>query len=84
MTPALVHLFLPPYSPCIVHKSVTTAATFDTDKPQEPKVHIKKVMIHLHDLVRLVKWERFEACPYTGCGKLTSFFEYEMPYEKGS
>jgi hypothetical protein len=21
---------------------------------------------------------------YTGCGKLTSFFEYEMPYEKGS
>jgi hypothetical protein len=20
----------------------------------------------------------------TGCGKLTSFFEYEMPYEKGS
>jgi hypothetical protein len=21
---------------------------------------------------------------YTGCGNLTSFFEYEMPYEKGS
>jgi hypothetical protein len=21
---------------------------------------------------------------HTGCGKLTSFFEYEMPYEKGS
>jgi hypothetical protein len=21
---------------------------------------------------------------YTGCGKLTSFFEYEMPYKKGS
>jgi hypothetical protein len=21
---------------------------------------------------------------YTGCGKLTSFFEYEMPYEKRS
>jgi hypothetical protein len=21
---------------------------------------------------------------YTECGKLTSFFEYEMPYEKGS
>jgi hypothetical protein len=21
--------------------------------------------------------------PNTGCGKLTSFFEYEMPYEKG-
>jgi hypothetical protein len=20
----------------------------------------------------------------TGCGKLTSFFEYEMPFEKGS
>jgi hypothetical protein len=20
----------------------------------------------------------------TGCGKLTSFFEYEMPYKKGS
>jgi hypothetical protein len=20
--------------------------------------------------------------PYTGCGKLTSFFEYEMPHEK--
>jgi hypothetical protein len=20
----------------------------------------------------------------TGCGKLTSFFEYEMPYEEGS
>jgi hypothetical protein len=24
------------------------------------------------------------ASPSTGCGKLTSFFEYEMPYEKGS
>jgi hypothetical protein len=25
-----------------------------------------------------------EAWTYTGYGKLTSFFEYEMPYEKGS
>jgi hypothetical protein len=21
---------------------------------------------------------------YTGCGKITTFFEYEMPHEKGS
>jgi hypothetical protein len=61
MTPVLAHLFLPPHSPCTVHKNVTTAATFDTDKPQKPKVHTKKVMIYLHDLVRLVKWEKFEA-----------------------
>jgi hypothetical protein len=28
--------------------------------------------------------EHKSVCAYTGCGKLTSFFEYEMPYEKGS
>jgi hypothetical protein len=28
--------------------------------------------------------QRVKGRDNTGCGKLTTFFEYEMPYEKGS
>jgi hypothetical protein len=37
----------------------------------------------LHNKNLILKFRSFR-WEYTGCGKLTSFFEYEMPYEKGS
>jgi hypothetical protein len=36
------------------------------------------------DIMILYDNVNMDILDYTGCGKLTSFFEYEMPYEKGS
>jgi hypothetical protein len=48
--------------------------------------HTKSLLpLHIHLQIHFLPYKKYTVfIANTGCGKLTSFFEYEMPYEKGS